>query len=78
MAPLEPSDSTRPEHPNTDDAEQKNDLKHNFMKMIESLKKEMKNSLRKMEENTKNGRNQQIPPRKSKKESNGRRKQFKT
>ena len=52
-APPETSDSTvaRPKHPNTDEAEE-NDIKNNFMKMIETLKEEMKNSLKEMEEKT--------------------------
>ena len=43
MTPPESRDSTpkRPEHPNTDEAEE-NDLKNNFMKMIEALKEDMK------------------------------------
>ena len=40
----------RPEHPNWGEAE-KNDLKYNFMKMIETFKEEMKNFLKEMEEN---------------------------
>ena len=43
------STATRPEHPNADEAEE-NNLKNNFMKMIEALKEEMKNSLIKVEE----------------------------
>ena len=55
MAPPEPSGPTtgRPEHPNPEEAEE-NNLKYNFMKMIETLKEEMKNSLKEMEEKTKN------------------------
>ena len=41
----------RPEHPNTEEAD-KNDLKYNFMKMIETLKERMKSSLKEMEEKT--------------------------
>ena len=43
MAPPEPSYLTtvRPEHSNTAEA-QENDLKNNFMKMIEVLKEKMK------------------------------------
>ena len=54
MAPPEPSGPTiaRHEHANTDEAEE-NDLKNNFMKMIEALKEEMKISLKEMEEKTK-------------------------
>lgn len=42
---------SRPEHPNTDEAEE-NSLKNNFMKMIEALKEEMTNPLKDMEEKT--------------------------
>lgn len=53
MAPTESSSSTteRPEHPNSDEAEE-NNLKNNFMKMIEALKEEMKISLKEIEEST--------------------------
>ena len=53
MLPLETSGSTAtiPEHPNADDIEE-NYLKHNFMKMIEALREEMKNSLKEMDEKT--------------------------
>lgn len=50
MAPSEPSDPTtaRPEHSSA--AETKgNELKNYFMKMIETLKEEMKNSLEEAE-----------------------------
>lgn len=49
----------RPEHSMLVDAEGRN-LKYNFMEMIESLKEEMKSSLREMEEkaNKKVERNQ--------------------
>lgn len=54
-APSESSASTtsRPEHPNANEEEINH--KNNFMKMIEALKQEMKNSLKEVE-----GRNQQI------------------
>lgn len=41
----------RSEYPNPEEAE-KNDLKYNFMKVIETLKEETKNSLKVMEEKT--------------------------
>lgn len=43
MTPLESKDSTpaRHEHGNADEAEE-NDLKNNFMKIIESLKEDMR------------------------------------
>ena len=41
----------RHEHPNPQKAEE-NDFKYNFMKMIQSLREEMKNSLKEMEEKT--------------------------
>ena len=41
----------RPENPNADEAEE-NDLKNNFMKMIEALKEDMRKSLKEMEEKT--------------------------
>ena len=52
----------RLEHPKTDEAEE-NDLKSNFRKMFDALIKEMKNSLKEVEENSKKKieRNQQIP-----------------
>ena len=52
-APPETSGSTtaRPEHPNADEAEE-NNLKNNFMKMIEALKEEMKNFLKEKEKKT--------------------------
>ena len=62
MAMPEPSGPTtgRPEHPNPEEAEE-NDLKYNFMKMIATLKGEMKNSLKEMEKKDKKiGRNQYI------------------
>ena len=40
-----------PEHPTPADAEE-NNLKYNLMKMVETLKEEMKNSLKEMEEKT--------------------------
>lgn len=43
----------RPEHPNPEEAEE-NDLTYEFMKMIETLKDERKNSLKEMEENANN------------------------
>ena len=51
--PSETSVSTivRPEHLHTDEADG-NDLKNNFMKMIEALKEEIKNSLEELEEKT--------------------------
>ena len=51
MTPLESRDSTpvRPEHPNANEAEE-NDLKNNFMKMIEALKEDMRKSPKEMEE----------------------------
>ena len=54
MATPEPSGQKtgRPEHPNPEKAEE-NGLKYNFMKMIETLKEEMKNFLKEMEEKTK-------------------------
>ena len=51
------SKSARPEHPNTNEAEE-NDLKNNFMKMIEALKEDMKNSLKEVEDRQRNERNQ--------------------
>ena len=53
MTPLETSGSTiaRFGHPHTDEAEE-HDLKNNFMKMIEALKEEMKNSLKEIEKET--------------------------
>ena len=48
----------RPEHLNSEKAEE-NDIKYNFKKMIESLKEEMKNSLKEMRKRqTKNVKNQ--------------------
>lgn len=41
----------RHEHPNPQKAEE-NDFKYNFMKMIQALREEKKNSLKEMEENT--------------------------
>ena len=45
--PVKPKDPTtaRPEQPNMDEPEE-NDLKNNFKKMFESLKEEMRNSLK--------------------------------
>lgn len=53
MTTPEISDSTpaRPKHLNTDDAEEK-DLKSNSIKMMETFKEEIKDSLKEMEENT--------------------------
>ncbi|MGE9715022.1 RBD-like domain-containing protein, partial [Escherichia coli] len=53
MIPPESRDYTpaRHEHPNTDDGEE-NNLKNNFMKMIETLREEIKKSFREMEEKT--------------------------
>ena len=39
----------RLDHSNAEEAEE-NDFKHNFMKMMEIFKKEMKNSLKEMQE----------------------------
>lgn len=46
----ETNDSTtgRSDHPNEDEAE--NDLKNNFVKKMETLNEELKNSLKRMEE----------------------------
>ena len=41
----------RPEHPNTDKAEE-NNHKNNFIKIIEAFIKEMRNSLKEVEEKT--------------------------
>ena len=41
----------RPEHPNIEDAIE-NDLQYNFMKMIQTLKEEMKSSLKEIEKKT--------------------------
>ena len=51
MVTPEPSGHTagRLDHPNPGEAEE-NDFKHNFMKMMETFKEEMKNSLKEMEE----------------------------
>lgn len=61
MTPQEVSGPTsaRPEQSNTDEAEEIN-LKYNFIKMIETVIKEIKNSLkeRKHKPQTKNRRNQ--------------------
>lgn len=43
------STTVRPQHPNTDEAEE-NDLKNNLIKMTEALKHEMKKYLKVMEE----------------------------
>ncbi|ERE81496.1 GTPase IMAP family member 3-like protein [Cricetulus griseus] len=53
MTPPESRDSTpaRPEHPNTDEAEESK-LKNNFMQMIETLREEVRKSFREMEEKT--------------------------
>ncbi|EGW02308.1 Putative transposase element L1Md-A101/L1Md-A102/L1Md-A2 [Cricetulus griseus] len=53
MTPPESRDSTlaRPEHHNADEAEE-NILKNYFMKMIEALKEDMRQSLKEMEEKT--------------------------
>ena len=53
MVTPEPSGYTtgRPDHPNPEETEE-NVLKYNFMKLIEILKDEMKNSLKEMEEKT--------------------------
>ena len=60
MITPEPSGHTteRLDHPNPEEAEE-NDFKCNFMKMMETFKEEMKNSLKEMEEKTnkKIGRN---------------------
>ena len=57
MSPLEPSYLTTadPEHPNIAEAQEK-DLKTNYMKMIETLKGEMKKILKETQEN----RNKQL------------------
>lgn len=51
MVPPEPSGGTtgRPEHPNPEEAEE-NELYNDFTKMIETLKEEIKNSLKEREE----------------------------
>ena len=41
----------RLDYPNSEEAEE-NNFKHNFMKMMETFKEEMKNSLKEMEEKT--------------------------
>ncbi|ERE67187.1 GTPase IMAP family member 3-like protein [Cricetulus griseus] len=53
MMPPESRDSTpvRPKHTNTDGAEE-NNLKNNFMQIIETLREEMRKSFREMEEKT--------------------------
>ena len=53
MTPIKPSDSTtsRLEQSNIDEAEE-NDLKNNFRRMFEALKKEMKTALEQREEKT--------------------------
>ena len=50
MVPPEPSRHTtgRLDHPNPEGIEE-NDFKHNFMKMMETFKEEVKNSLNEME-----------------------------
>ncbi|CAH7300164.1 AC109844.1 [Phodopus roborovskii] len=82
MAPAESRDSiqARSEHPNTDEAEE-NDLKSNFMKIMEDFKEDVRKSLKEMEEKT-NQEMQEIEKslkeiQKKKKKSNRRRKQFK-
>ena len=53
--PVKPKDPTtaRPEQPNIDEAEE-NDLKSNCKRMFETPKEETRNSLKEMEEKTKN------------------------
>ena len=53
MAPPGTSDSVtaKSQHSNADEAEG-NDLKNNFMKVIEALEEEIKNSLKEIEEKT--------------------------
>ena len=62
MVTPEPSCHTtgRLKHSNTEEAEKKIYLECNFVKMMETIKKEKKNSLKEMEEkaNKKIGRNQ--------------------
>ena len=63
MAQPEPSDPTtaRPDH--TNEAEtQESKLKNNFMKMIESHKEEMKNSLKEIGERQAKNRKKSINP----------------
>lgn len=48
-APQLSGSTTRPELPNIDD-EEENNLKDNFMKMIEAFKQEMKNPLKEIEQ----------------------------
>ena len=64
MTSVKTSDPTtvRFEQPNTNEAEE-NDLKNNFRRMFETLKEEMRISLKEIsgETNKKNGRHQQIP-----------------
>ena len=64
MTPVKPKDPTtaRLEQSNIDEAEE-NDLKNNVKRLFETLKEEMRNSLKEMEEKTKQkiGRHQQIP-----------------
>lgn len=43
--------TARPEHPKADEAEE-NNRKNNFMKMTEALRKEMRNSLKDVQEKT--------------------------
>ena len=50
MVTPEPSEG-RLDHPNPEKAEE-NDIKCNFMKMMEAFKEEMKNSLKEIEEKT--------------------------
>lgn len=52
--------SVRREHSNAAEA-QVSDLSNNFIKMIETLKEELKNFLKEIEEMTKNERNQINP-----------------
>ena len=51
MTSVKTSDPTTawPEQPNIDEAEE-NDLKNNFRRMFETLKEEMRNSLKEVEE----------------------------
>ena len=53
--PIKPKDPTtaRLEQPNMDEGDE-TDLQNNFRRMFETLKKEMRNSLKEMEEKTNN------------------------
>lgn len=61
MSPPGPSDATSARHEHSNAAETKeNDLSNNNMKMIQSLKQEMKNFLKVIKKKSKNRRNQYI------------------